>query len=497
MLTRDEFQALYDQGPDAVYALFQTLWATIALQQKRIAALEEQNAHLSARVQELEARLSKDSHNSNKPPSSDGFNKPTKPVNLRQKTGKRPGGQPGHPGHTLELVDNPDHTLVHAPPTCAGCGTSLKDAPVLSKERRQVFELPPLKLEVTEHQAHSCVCPHCNTLNAGEFPQDVTQPAQYGPQMLGLCVYLSQYQLLPLARTQELLVDLLGHAPSKATIGAAIAGCSHTLHPVEAAIKAALTHAQVLHSDETGVRVEEHLHWVHVACTPTLTFYAHHVKRGRAAFTAMGILPHFGGTSVHDSLASYHDPSYPCTHSLCNVHLLRELLGLFETNHQTWTQRMSALLLSLKHAKEVAQLEGKTALDPVLLLRYRVVYRQIVERGLGHNPAPTRTGQRGRPANGVCRSLLLRLQKREDAVLRFALDFAVPFDNNLAERDLRMIKVQQKVSGCFRSTDGADHFCRIRGYISTLRKQGGHILLALRSVFMGDPIYPCLDTPDL
>lgn len=487
MLTRDEFQALYDQGPDALYALFQTLWT-------RMNALEEHNARLSARVQELEARLSKDSHNSSKPPSSDGLHKLTpKPCNLRKKTGKRTGGQPGHPGYTLELVDTPDHTLVHAPPLCAGCGASLENVPVLETERRQVYELPPLKLEVTEHQALACVCPHCHTRNAGAFPKEVAQPAQYGPNLLGLCVYLSQYQLLPLARTQELLVDLLGQAPSQGTLTSAIAACSRRLEPVETALKAALLGVAVLHCDETGVQVAKQLHWIHVACTSTLTFYFHHAKRGREAFTAMGVLPSFLGTSVHDSLASYHDPTYACTHSLCNAHLLRELLGLFEATRQTWTQRMSALLRSLKRSKEAAQSAGKSALDPGLLWRYQTAYRQIVARGLAHNPAPTRTGQRGRPANGVCRSLLLRLQEREDAVLRFAIVFAVPFDNNQAERDLRMVKVQQKVSGCFRSTDGADHFCRIRGYLSTLRKQGTSILSALRSVFMGNPVYPCLD----
>ena len=253
--------------------------------------------------------------------------------------------------------------------------------------------------------------------------------------------------------------------------------------------------APVLHSDETGVRVQKQLQWIHVACTPTLTFYQPHAKRGREAFTAIGLLPHFAGTSVHDCLPAYHDPAYGCTHSLCNAHLLRELLGLYETTQQTWTQRMSTLLRSLKRAKEVAQSEGKSALDPVLLARYQRLYCRLVVRGLGQNPSPTRTQKRGRPANGACRSLLLRFQKREDEVLRFALDFAVPFDNNQAERDVRMIKVQQKVSGCFRSTEGADHFCRIRGYLSTLRKQGSGILSALRSVFMGNPIYPCLDTP--
>ena len=493
MLTRDEMQVVYDQGLDAVYTLFQSLWTTLKAQQVRLTFLEEQNVLLETRVQELEARLSKDSHNSNKPPSSDGLKRTPKPGNLRQKTGKRSGGQPGHPGHTLELVENPDHTLVHAPQTCAGCGFSLEEAEVVGEERRQVFDLPPIKIEVTEHKALSCICPHCQTLNLGQFPEGVSQPAQYGPAILALGVYLNQYQLIPLARTEELLLDLLGHSPAQGTLMGAIADCYDALKPVEAAIKAAVTKANVLGCDETGVQVDAHLNWVHVACTSKLTFYAHDPKRGRKAFSVIGILPHFHGTCVHDSLASYHDPSYDCLHSLCNAHLLRELLGLFEATHQTWTQRMSALLLSLKRAKQIAQSQGEQALEPVLLLRYRRVYQRIVAHGLWQNPVPERTGKRGRPANGASRSVLLRLQQREDEVLRFALDFAVPFDNNQAERDLRMIKVQQKVSGSFRSAVGAQHFCRIRGYISTLRKQGGHILLALRSVFMGDPIYPCLD----
>ena len=261
---------------------------------------------------------------------------------------------------------------------------------------------------------------------------------------------------------------------------------------MEAAVEGALSQARALHSDETGIRVSGRLHWVHTACTPKLTLYSHDPRRGREAFKAIGLLPSFGGTSVHDCLASYDDPTYACTHSLCNAHLLREMLGLFQSGGQTWTQRMSALLRGLKRAKEAAELAGKSALDPALLLRYRAAYGRIVARGLLRNPEPSRTGRRGRPANGAERSLLLRLQRREDAVLRFALDFAVPFDNNQAERDLRMVKVQQKVSGCFRSAAGADSFCRTRGYISTLRKQGKCILTALQSVFLGVPEYPCL-----
>ena len=494
MLTRDEFQTIYDQGPDAVYALLQALYATIVAQQERITALEAQNALLSTRVNQLEARLNKHSNNSSKPPSSDGFNKKSpKPPNLRQKSGKRPGAQHGHPGRTLDPIEDPDHNEVHAPTTCATCGGSLNGATIVSEQHRQVFDLPPLRLEVTQHTALTCACPHCQTHNTGQFPPEVTQPAQYGPKILALSVYLNEYQLLPLARTQQLLCDLFGQSPSQGTLTRAVADCAKELIPVESAIKEAITAAEVVHFDETGTRVSKQLHWIHVASTPKLTFYASHHKRGREAFEEIGILKAFGGTGVHDCLASYHDPSYPCTHSLCNAHLLRELLGLWEGTHQTWTQRISALLRSLKRTKEAAQAGGEQALDPLLLERYRCVYRQIVARGLLRNPVPERTGKRGRPANGETRSLLLRLQRHEEAVLRFALDFAVPFDNNQAERDLRMVKLHQKISGCFRSEDGAKHFCRIRGYLSTLRKQGADILNALRSVFTGDPFYPSLE----
>jgi transposase len=325
----------------------------------------------------------------------------------------------------------------------------------------------------------------------------VTQPVQYGPRILGLGVYLMQYQLLPFARTQELLGDLFGQAPCEGTLASALSTCYETLAPVEAAIKEAVVHSEVAHFDETGIRVQERLQWLHVASNSTLTFYARHPRRGRAAFSDIGILPRFEGISVHDALASYLYQDYSCGHALCNAHLLRELLGLWETLPQTWMQRMRALLRSLNREKEAAQGAGKETLDPLLLMRYRVLYRRIVERGLKQNPVPERTGRpprRGRPLLGETRCLLERLKTYEDAVLRFATDFLVPFDNNQAERDLRMAKVRQKVSGCFRSEAGADQFCRIRGYISTLRKQGSDVMTALRSAILNKPKYPCLNT---
>lgn len=485
MLSQNDIVGLCSSNPLAIASLIVSL-------QAHVCQLEAQVLELKDEVQYLRNRLSKDSHNSSKPPSSDGLSKkPPKPRSLRPRTDRSPGAQWGHPGRSLEPAEEPDRTEVYSLDACKTCGCSL-DEPV-GVERRQVFDVPPMRLLVTEHQALKYLCPHCQAINQAEFPAKVTQLVQYGPGILGLCVYLTQYQLLPFARTEQLLTDLFGQSPCEGTLALAHARCYDALASVETAIKVAITAADIAHFDETGVRIETMLQWLHVACTSRLTYYARHKKRGRDAFTQLDILSRFQGVSVHDFLASYRCQDYPCSHSLCNAHLLRELTAMWETTGQTWTQRMSALLLCLKRAKEVGQAAGYTELDPRLLARYSDIYRRIVQRALRKNPLPERTGNRGRPAKGFIRCLLERLDTYEAEVLRFASNFAVPFDNNQAERDLRMAKVRQKVSGCFRSSTGADHFCRIRGYISTLRKQGLDILHALHSVFAGNPIYPSLE----
>ena len=475
--------------------LVQDLCASFGALQDEFASLVAVTTDLAKQVQDLKSRLAMDSHNSSKPPSSDGYKKPPKPQNLRSKSGRRSGGQKGHAGCTLEPVSKPDHHVLHAPKTCGSCGHSLDNAEVVGRDSRQVFDLPELKLEVTAHEVVSCVCPDCLALNRGYFPDSVMQPTQYGPRFLGVLTYLNQYQLIPLARTQECVGDLFGHQPSQATITNALANCAKWLEPVQTAVKTAIIESEVVDFDETGMRIAKLLQWVHTAGTLLLTFYYTHSKRGGEAFAEIGILKNFKGTAVHDCWSSYLNRDFVCRHALCNAHLLREMLGTWEDTHETWTQRMSSLLRSLKRAKESAQEAGQHQLDPQLLQRYRRVYRQIVARGLLKNPAPERTGNRGRPANGKTRSLLLRLDNHEEDVLRFAIDFAVPFDNNLAERDLRMVKLHQKISGCFRSEAGAKHFCTIRGYISTLRKQGIDVMSALCSGFAGDIVWPALKTP--
>lgn len=509
MASRDEILKIYQAGPDVLVTWVEQLVdkyerqigelaQLVETQQGRIGELaqlvetqQSQLTTLTSRLAELEARLNKDSHNSHQPPSSDGPAKRPQPRSLRKRSGKKSGGQPGHPGVTRCLVDDPDTVVPHTPVVCAGCGTPLASAPEVGRDRRQVIEIPLPHLEVTEHQALHKACPVCQTVSVGEFPPDVTQPVQYGPRTKAAAVYLQTYQLLPYERTVETLGDLFGVYPSEGTLATAQTIAYTQLEPVEQAIREALRQTNVAHVDETGIRVAGDTAWVHIMSTTVLTFYAHHAKRGRAAFEAIGLLIGFGGRRVHDAWAPY--LNLPGLYALCNAHLLRELIGLHEDTRQPWTQKLIRLLLSMKTAVTDAQAAGKTELPPRQRAGYEAAYTRFIHEGLRANPPPKPTGKRGRPKQTPAKNLLDRLGTHRQAVLCFLHDFTVPFDNNQAERDLRMLKVKQKVSGCFRSPAGADYFCRIRGYISTLRKQGYSILDGLTSIFAGQPYMPRLE----
>ena len=498
MPSRDEILAIYKAGPDAVVTWIKQL---VEAYQEQVIALttritrlvethELQVANLTARVEQLETRLGKDSHNSHQPPSSDGPAKRPRTRSLRKRSGKKSGGQDGHPGVTRVLVDDPDVVVVHAPAVCAGCGASLQAATEVQRERRQVIEIPKPCPEVTEHQALHKACTVCQTVTAGVFPPQVTQPVQYGPRTKAAAVYLQIYQLLPYERTVEALGDLFGVYPSEGTLATAQQVAYTRLAPVEQAIGQALRQAAMAHVDETGVRVAGRTAWVHVFSTALLTFYAHHAKRGRAAFEAIGLLIGFLGRRVHDAWGPY--LNLPGLYALCNAHLLRELIGLEENTGQAWVPKLIRLLLSMQAAVADAQAAGQTALPPKQLAGYKAAYTRFIQEGLRANPPPKPTGKRGRPKQAPAKNLLDRLVTHRAAILAFVHDFRVPFDNNQAERDLRMLKVKQKVSGCFRSPQGADQFCRIRGYISTLRKQGYSVLDGLTSVFAGHPYMPRL-----
>ena len=482
MPSRDEILAVYAAGPEAMVAWIQQLFDTH----------ERQVTAVTARVAQLESSLSQDSHNSNKPPASDGLaKKPARPRSLRRRSGKKSGGQDGHPGVTRLLVDDPEVVVVHAPALCTGCGRSLAAAAPVGPERRQVIEIPPPHPEVTEHQVVHKTCAVCQTVTAGKFPPAVTQPVQYGPRLKAVMVYLQVYQLLPFERLVELLRDLFGVEPSEGTLASAQALAYTRLAPVEQAIHGGLRQAAVGHADETGSRVAGRTEWVHVFSTARLTFYAHHAKRGLDAFKAIGLLVGFRGRRVHDSWAPY--LSLPGLYALCNAHLLRELIGRSEDTGQAWLQALIRLLLRMQTAVIQAKAAGQTELPPRQLAGYEAAYTRLLHDGLRTTPPSPPTGKAGHRKQTPTRNLLDRLVAHRVAVLAFLHDFRVPFDNNQAERDLRMLKVKLKVSGCFRSPAGADQFCRIRGYISTLRKQGYSVLDGLTSVFTGEPFMPELN----
>jgi transposase len=460
----------------------------IAALKVQIAELLALNAELAAQNADLRARLAKDSHNSGRPPSSDGLGRKTK--SLRRRSGKKAGGQLGHRGETLHLVAEPDAVIEHRPAVCAQCQQPLDGAAVVLRERRQVQDLPRVRLVVTEHQALHVRCVRCQAVSVGAFPTEAPSRAQYGPRLRALAVYLVEQQFVPFGRVRETLADLFGAALSLGTLLRWVQQSAVTLAPVEDRLKAALQHAPVLHVDETGVRRGGRLAWAHVASTARLTHYAIHAKRGSEATDAVGILPAFTGVSVHDGWKPYWRYTR-CRHALCNIHHLRELTFLEEQYQQAWAKELKTLLREMKAAVEQAHGDGLRSLPTAVRAAFVIRYRALLAAGHAANPPPARRPrQRGRIKQSPARNLLERLWLGQDEVLAFLDDFTIPFDNNQAERDVRMLKVQQKVSGCFRSVWGADAFACLRSYLSTLRKQGVALLAALETVVAGQPLYP-------
>ncbi len=428
-----------------------------------------------------------------KHPSSDRFVRA--PKSLRTKSGKKPGGQPGHRGHHLRQVQTPDEVLIHPVSSCEYCQHDLRAQKASIPERRQVIDLPTKRLWVTEHRVEEKQCPVCSHLTRAPFPAAIVAPAQYGTALQGIATYLVEGQSVPYARASQLLQELLGVQLSAGSIASFVTTCHQQLAEMETSLKAALVKTNVIHQDETGLRVGKAGWWVHVCSTARLTHYAAHPKRGRTALDAIGIAQAFRGTSVHDGFRSYQ--GYSFTHAWCNVHHLRELTFVEEALKQPWARKMKELLLDMKAEVERAKALSQHELDALLLARLLRRYDSLLAEGYLANPPPRAPSQSepskrtsGRAKQSPARNLLDRLSGGKWAVLRFLLDFAVPFDNNQAERDLRMIKVQQKVSGCFRTEQGVAMFCRIRSYLSTLRKQGIKLLSALDHTLAGHPVLP-------
>lgn len=456
-----------------------------------IEQMQAQMAALNQQVKDLQDRLAKDSHNSSLPPSSDRFVRQRRPKSLRSRSEKKSGGQEGHPGSTLRFSEKPDEVIEHRVSLCACCEYDLREVEACVTLRRQVVDIPSPELLVQEHRAEQKQCPRCQHITQASFPPSATAPIQYGPRIGAVAVYLSQQQLLPLQRSCEVLCDLMGVQMSEATLSELIQRTASQLLGVEQQIKAALIEAPVIHQDETGVRVGGKGYWEHVTSTATLTHYQVDASRGQAALNGIGILPHFQGISIHDGWASYF--LYDCEHALCLVHVLRELVFLAEEHGAVWAAELKDLLLSMKEATQQARDQGKRWLDPLEVLDWERAFLRVLDEADQVTPRATAPpGGKGRVKQSAARNLLDRLRKHQQAVFCFLEDLRVEFDNNQAERDLRMIKVQQKVSGCFRSLTGAQAFSRIRGYLSTLRKQGLPLLSALQTTLCGHPLLPSL-----
>ena len=470
--------------------------ALVVEQAATIERLEQRIVELEGEVADLKRRLAANSRNSSRPPSSDGLAKPPVRKSLRRPSGRKPGGQPGHDGGRLSPVAAPDEVLTYSPESCDGCGGDLSGAPVQGSERRQVFDLPEIRLRVVEHVAEHrrCGCGHQTT---AAFPAGVSAPTQYGPSVRALAMYLIARQHLPYQRAAELFADWLGAPVSTGTLPTYITQGAADLQGFLDEVHRRLITAPVAHFDETGARVDGRLRWLFAASTDQLTFYALHDKRGKDGIDHAGVLPNFTGVAVHDGFKPYRrydnaghalQRPPPARTARCHRAGPRPQADLGAPDGPAAARPPARR--RRRHRRRPRHL------DVLQLAGYRIAYEQIIATGYRENPLNAiRTGQRGFIAQSPARNLLCRLDAYREDVLRFAHDLRVPFDNNIVERDIRMVKLQQKISGCWRTSTGADHFLALRAYLSTTRKQGRHILDALTRLAAHDPWMPQAASP--
>jgi transposase len=480
-----EFNAAINQQTSGLI----NLNTTIAHQNKEIEDLIKSNLEMRLKLIELEARLNKNSSNSSKPPSSDGYKKP-KIANSRVKSNKKTGGQIGHTGSTLNKIATPDKVVEMKVENFCSCNYDLRNLDS-STETRQVFDIPKIILEVIEYIIHKKVCPICGKVHKTEFPAHVKQPVQYGANMQTLMVYLKDYQFLSLKRTAEAIKDITGQKVSEGTIVNASEQLSVSLEKVMVDIKSEIKNSEVIHCDETGIRVRGKTQWLHVASTATSTHYEVHEKRGYEATSHIGILPGFIGTIVHDHWMPLYKYT-ECTHAECNAHNIRYLIDIFQNYKQEWANSMMSLLIELHRRVGSLKSEGITSMDPDETYLWYGRYHTIINEGIVEDEAksPKVFSKKGKLQKSKALRLLLKIQDYDIETLAFMYDFNVPFDNNQAERDLRMPKLRQKVSGCFRGKNSEKIFCRIRSYISTARKRGQTAFEAIQNAVKGVPMLP-------
>ena len=470
-------------SPDEVIAGLREL---LAERDALIAELTGQLEALRAQVADLAAQVRQNSRNSSRPPSGDGLAKPA-PKSLRGKSGRKPGRPKGQPGATMGLSDHPDRVVRHEPGACRGCGAGLAGAAVTGVERRQVTEIPPVKAEVTEHQLVERACPCCGERTKAVAPDGVGAPVQYGPRAAALATYLWHGQFLSRDRAAAALGEMFGCAPSPAVIAAMARKIAGLAGPALEAIVKALTAAPVAHFDETGFRVAGKLAWVHSASAGKHVLVTVHAKRGKEGMDAAGVLPSFAGIACHDAWKPYDSYDGVAGHSLCNAHLLRELIAVTETGagmDKIWAQQAIDALLALKQAAGAARQAGRAAIDPQVLAKHEKYFKDAATAGIALNISRRTKLESKRHA------LATRMRDRRQDYLRFACDLRVPFDNNPAEQVIRMSKLRIKVSGCMRSMAGAQTFCDIRSYLATAARHGIGWLDALTLAAQGTPWIP-------
>jgi transposase len=457
----------------------------IAQLEGEIAALRQIISELQRENAELRAQVAKDSHNSSKPPSSDGLKRHFHAT--RPRSDRKTGGQQGHPGYTLERKATPDHIQTHRPTRCKQCQQDLSGAAGQVVERRQVQDVPPLRLEATDHVVEQVSCPVCASLTRGTFPEGISAPVQYGPHLRALATYLHHGQLLPYERTCQAVEALTEAHISERTLERWEHDAARRVSPQ---VQRIVEYAQASmhgHGDETGYRLNGQLQWLHTFSTRFLTYLFPHAKRGREALNAQGIWPHFHGVAMHDRWASY--DAYGAGHQWCKAHLFRDLTFLQETYQHSWAERMRSLLSAMHAARQEWTARGQIHLPDVERAAWVTEYFLILQEGYTEiRPATPVPRRRGRPKQHPAKNLLDALVRHAEWVIGFLDDGSLPFTNNLAERDLRLLKVQQKISGTFRSHTGAVTFCILRSYLATLQKQGHSLFSSLSQVFHNHPL---------
>lgn len=443
-------------------------------------------AELRARLADLERRLGRNPRNSSMPPSAEGLSKPPVPNRVARRAAKRkPGKQPGSEGKHLMQVEDPDEVFSHVPSSCTNCGADLSDAELVDIEYRQVFDVPRIRPHVTEHRLERRRC-RCGCEVKANPPAEAIAPACYGPGVRALACYLAVYQHVPYERMAELFADILGMEISTGALVSMVADAGGRLGLFLEVVADLLADAPAVHFDETGARVTGSLHWVHVASNALVTLLDCHKRRGKIAIDEIGIMAKMTGIAVHDGWKPYR--SYDVVHGLCNAHHVRELDAVGVCAHQLWATEMVDLLYEARDAVEKAKAAGKDHLSRSALRRLRTSYDDLVEKGRVANPAIVSERRHG--VDKDAHNLLKRLETYADDVLRFTTNFEVAFSNNQAERDIRLVKLQQKISGCWRTLEGARTYCAVRSYISTMKKQDQDVLTGLRQLFVGEAWLP-------